>query len=77
MRIVNVSVDGACLGNGTQNPRAGYGVVFGINDSRNSSGVVTGNRHTNQVAEIQAATRAIEVRGILIIELLAKYVLSF
>ena len=58
---MHVHVDGACLGNGTPNPRAGIGVVFGMDHPHNASEVVTGDRHTNQVAEIQAAIRAIEV----------------
>ncbi len=56
-----VYVDGACIRNGQPDAGAGYGVWFGKKNELNVSEVVSGNYHTNQVAEIQAAKAAIEV----------------
>ena len=57
MRVVNV--DGACLRNGQHGASAGIGVYWGPGSPLNMSKVVDGEKHTNQVAEIQAATAAI------------------
>ena len=56
-----VYVDGACIRNGQPDAAAGYGVWFGNNNELNVSEVVSGDRHSNQVAEIQAAKAAIEI----------------
>ena len=56
-----VYVDGACLKNGTPDAAAGYGVWFGKNHELNVSEVVSGDKHSNQVAEIQAAKAAIRI----------------
>ena len=49
-----VYVDGSCLKIGTPQASAGYGVFWGDNHDLNCSKVVTGDKHTNQIAEIQA-----------------------
>ncbi|KXS21183.1 hypothetical protein M427DRAFT_51444 [Gonapodya prolifera JEL478] len=46
-----VDADGCCLGNGTNNARAGIGVYFGPNDSRNVGAPLYGTQ-TNQRAEL-------------------------
>ncbi|KAK2586250.1 hypothetical protein KPH14_001506 [Odynerus spinipes] len=56
---VNVYTDGACSSNGTRGARAGLGVWFGDNHPSNVSEAVLG-RATNNMAEIQAVTRAAE-----------------
>ena len=56
-----VYVDGSCKYNGRPEAGAGIGVWFGKNHKLNVSEVVSGDKHTNQVAEIQAATRAIRI----------------
>lgn len=57
--------DGACPFNGRPRARAGLGVYFGPNDSRNLSEPLhyASYRQTNQVAELMAAIRAIEQCG--------------
>lgn len=61
--VQTVFVDGSCRGNGSSNAVAGYGVWWGPDDPRNSSGVVE-ERPSNQSAELYAAvvalTQAIE-----------------
>ena len=61
MRRKWVYVDGACIRNGQPDAGAGYGVWFGNNHELNVSEVVSGDRHSNSVAEIQAAKAAIEI----------------
>ncbi|XP_031629251.1 ribonuclease H1-like [Contarinia nasturtii] len=56
---VLVYIDGACMYNGRWNASAGIGVVFGIDHPNNYGGPVRGRRATNNSAEIQAATWAI------------------
>ncbi|XP_043273298.1 ribonuclease H1-like [Venturia canescens] len=58
--FVNVYTDGACSGNGYSGAKAGVGVYFGDNSPLNISAPVEG-RATNNMAEIQAVTRAAEV----------------
>lgn len=48
-----VYTDGACVNNGKNNARAGYGIYFGENDKRNVSKRVDG-KQTNNVAELTA-----------------------
>jgi ribonuclease HI len=55
-----VFVDGSCENIGTSDAVAGLGVYFGKNHLLNVSEPVTG-RSTNNVGEIQAAIRAIEI----------------
>ena len=59
--ILKVYTDGACSNNGKENAKAGFGVYFGENDSRNISKRVIG-KQTNNVAELSAI---IEVFSIL------------
>lgn len=60
-RIV-VYTDGACAGNGRADARAGVGVYFGAGDPRNlSEAVPPSRRQTNNVAEVLAVVRAVEV----------------
>lgn len=56
-----VYCDGSCLNNGASNARAGFGVYFGKNDSRNLSVRVDPAKYpqTNQVAELLAAIYAL------------------
>lgn len=60
MREINVYVDGACTNNGKPNAKAGYGVFFSNNDSRNESNQVVG-KQSNNTAELTAFIRAIEI----------------
>ncbi len=63
--FVVVHTDGACTANGKVGARAGVGVWWGDNSPSNLSRPVTGGRHTNNTAEIQAATLAIaQARGL-------------
>ena len=56
-----VYVDGACLKHGTPQASAGIGVFWSDKNDLNCSKVVTGDKHTNQIAELQAATEAIKI----------------
>lgn len=58
---MEVYTDGACLYNGQPEASAGIGVFWGDGHYRNVSAVVRGDKHTNQVAEIQAAIAAIRI----------------
>lgn len=55
-----VYTDGASSNNGKSNAKAGYGVYWGDNDSRNVSERLSGDRQTNQRAETMAIIRAVE-----------------
>jgi len=55
---VKVFTDGCCANNGQQGARAGVGVWFGHDSNSNISAPVQG-RATNNAAEIQAVTRAL------------------
>lgn len=55
-----VYTDGSSRGNGQAGASAGYGVFYGDNDSRNYSGKLSGDRQTNQRAELQGIVRALE-----------------
>lgn len=62
---VIVHTDGACSANGRSGARAGIGVWWSDNVCYNLSRAVVGGRHTNNTAEIQAATMAIgQARGL-------------
>ncbi|XP_044742587.1 ribonuclease H1 [Chrysoperla carnea] len=58
--FVHVYTDGACENNGRPNCKAGLGVWFGENHPLNVGEPVKG-RATNNVGEIQACTRAVEI----------------
>lgn len=60
---VHVWTDGACSNNGMGDSRGGYGVYFGVNDSRNCCGPLPddGRAHTNQRAELLAIKCALEI----------------
>jgi ribonuclease HI len=62
MDIINIFTDGSCLNNQNKiNKSGGYGIFFGENDIRNKSIKLTGNKITNQVAELAACLDAIEI----------------
>jgi len=48
-----VYTDGACSNNGRPNAKAGYGIYFGENDTRNVSKAIIG-KQTNNIAELTA-----------------------
>ncbi len=57
-----IYTDGACKNNGYENAKAGIGVFFGDNDSRNISMEVDKSfKQTNNVAELLAIIKAIEI----------------
>lgn len=58
---VVVYIDGACINNGRDGAKAGIGVWWDEDHKLNKSRPVKGARHTNNVAEIQAATKALRV----------------
>ncbi len=61
MEPIIVYTDGACSNNQNKKIRkGGYGVFFADNDSRNCSIKLTGDKITNQVAELSAVLYAIE-----------------
>jgi ribonuclease HI len=60
-RELNVWTDGACLANGQSTARAGIGIYFAKSDARNLSERLSGQRQTNQRAELMASIRAIEI----------------
>ena len=51
---MKIYTDGACTNNGRKNAKAGYGIYFGENDPRNTSGLIEGIKQTNNVAELTA-----------------------
>ena len=57
---IEVYTDGACSNNGYENAKAGIGVFFGEDDSRNLSKAVVG-RQTNNVAELTAIIEACNI----------------
>jgi ribonuclease HI len=60
---VIVYTDGSSLNNNKKNIKryGGIGVFFGNNDNRNVSEKLNGYKITNQVAELMACTRALEI----------------
>jgi ribonuclease HI len=60
----HVYTDGACKGNGTRHAVAGVGVYFGAGDRRNVCEAVRGDRQTNNVAELLAIVRALQVLAV-------------
>ena len=59
--FVLVYTDGACSYNGTPMAKAGIGVWWGDDNPLNVSEPISGRKHTNQAAEIQAALRAVQI----------------
>ena len=57
---IYVYTDGACTNNGTKNAKAGFGVYFGKDDSRNVSESYNGPQ-TNNVAELLAIVKALSI----------------
>ena len=60
--MITVYTDGSCLGNGRSRAKAGIGVFFGFDDSRNVSEPFRDNP-TNQRAELAALIKALEIVG--------------
>ena len=58
--ILNVFTDGACSNNGKENAKAGIGVYFGENDSRNISKKIDG-KQTNNTAELSAVIEVFHI----------------
>lgn len=58
--FTEVYTDGACPNNGKSGARAGVGVWWGDSHPLNYSARVTGDKQTNNAAEIQAATVSIK-----------------
>ena len=59
-RTTTVYTDGACINNGTEEAQAGYGVWFGEDDPRNSSGRVPHKIQSNQTGELMAVLVAVK-----------------
>jgi len=57
---IHIYTDGSCRNNGYKNAKAGIGVYFGKDDSRNVSEMFTDNP-TSQRAELYAIIKAIEL----------------
>ena len=55
-----VYTDGSCVGNGTDEARAGSGIWYGTGDPRNVAMRVPGTKQSNQVAELLAILRVIK-----------------
>lgn len=58
---MKVFCDGSCLDNGKKNSKGGIGVFFGEGDVRNVSERLTCHKVTNQVAELTAIQRALDI----------------
>jgi ribonuclease HI len=58
---LRVFCDGSCLGNGKKNSKGGIGVFFGEGDVRNVAEGLTCDKVTNQVAELTAIKRALDI----------------
>ena len=58
--VIRVYTDGACIDNGKPYARAGYGIWFGENDSRNVSESYNG-KQTNNIAELLAIIKALTI----------------
>jgi ribonuclease HI len=59
-QFINVYIDGACFNNGQHNAKAGYGVYFGQDDTRNEYGAING-KQSNNTGELTAFIRSIEI----------------
>lgn len=60
MTDINVYTDGACSNNGYAGAKAGIGIFFGFDDTRNVSERVVG-KQTNNVAELMAIIKVVEI----------------
>ena len=58
--MINVYTDGSCINNGKKNAKAGIGIFFNINDSRNISEEIKINP-TNNVAELTAIIKVFNI----------------
>lgn len=58
---MKVFCDGSCLDNGKKSSRGGIGVFFGDGDIRNVSERLTCPKVTNQVAELSAIQRCLDI----------------
>tara|TARA_B110000208_G_scaffold99250_1_gene123938 strand:+ start:2255 stop:2911 length:657 start_codon:yes stop_codon:yes gene_type:complete len=58
--MINVYTDGSCINNGKENAKAGIGIFFGINDSRNVAEEILINP-TNNVAEMTAILKVFDI----------------
>lgn len=61
MNAINVYIDGSCGSNGQKGAKAGYGVYFAEGDSRNEYGAIEGDKQTNNVGELTAFIRCMEI----------------
>jgi len=61
LKMINVYIDGSCRNNGKKNAISGYGVYFSEDDSRNESKKIEGDKHTNNIAELTAFIRCLEI----------------
>lgn len=59
--MINVYIDGACSNNGKINALSGYGIYFSDNDPRNEYEKIQGSKHTNNIAELSAFIRVLEI----------------
>jgi len=60
MQSICVYIDGSCINNGKSNAKAGYGVFFDYNDTRNEYGNIVG-KQSNNTGELTALIRALEI----------------
>jgi ribonuclease HI len=58
---MNIFTDGSCINNGKKNSKGGIGVFFNDNDPRNISERLTCDKITNQVAELTAISKALDI----------------
>ena len=58
--MINVYTDGSCINNGKKNAKAGIGIFFGIDDSRNVAEEIKKNP-TNNVAEMTAILKVFDI----------------
>lgn len=61
MNTLTVFCDGSCLDNGKKNSKGGIGVFFGDGDPRNVSEKLTCEKVTNQVAELTAIQKCLDI----------------
>jgi ribonuclease HI len=61
---IDVYTNGACLNNGKANATCGSGIWFGPNDERNQAIRIPGEAQSNQVGELAAVIRAVEITPI-------------
>jgi ribonuclease HI len=59
--VIYVYTDGACHGNGEKDAKAGIGIYFSKDNEKNVSEELEGDNLTNNIAELTAAIRAIQI----------------